>query len=1034
LKTNIFAGVLIIVSGLLSPLTGIAEGTKQIKPDSAYNVDLWIQSGGWYSCFATEQCGPDQKLFVHIAHPGEKIYLGFRSDSLGVTFKIKLNNITKLTKTIVMVDGMPGYIKYYSQAVAGPVILDPHGYIPVTFVPSVAGDYSIDFVMSGAGDVLPVNLFDITVIDTTISPYAAINGRLWSKDWGFNTYNFSVPTNTMPATQFILTADSIVTSFNYNHMDGWNFDVTSTKNGCFPPPYPWDSSCLSREGNHHYAQYKIFVNDPDSTEYPTGTLGVILGDTVSVFRSCNRTFTFTFVVNKPGTVKLNIETNLSPGIQPEDLTLTRNVLKGTNTIVWNGTDGLGNPVTCGDSVRVAMNYINGLTNIALFDVERNLKGFIIELVRPPGLPISTFWNDTLLAAHGGQTQLTGCIANPPDTGCHTWTGGVGYGLGSGNTVNTWWYASTNVLELGLFRVECVPEVPANVLGPDTVCSSENVLYHVDPDPLPGAELTGYNWVLTDIGSGSVLFDSLDIGPSVRIHFSNYPSGNKKLKVRGNNSLCGFGPFGPGSDGSGILIEVDNSPQITNPLQYFTICSGDTTNILLQSSMTGSTFSYIAVSTSPLVTGQSSGIQNPIRQRLLNSGIEVDSVLYSVVPFAAPCPGDTTVFIVAVLPADSLTLPIAASANPSCENAVVDFSVDSLFGGPFATYQWSVNGIQTGPDSPVFTYIPLNGDLVGCIITSPDFCNPDQSATGMEITMTVLPNLPVMVSLSSFPDPVCQGDSVFVNAIPFNGGSIPAYQWLVNGTPAGIDSSQFAFVPANGDRVTCILTSDMTCVVNNQASDSLVVNVQPELRVTDTTLCFGIPFLAGGSWQTVAGTYYDTLIPPVNCIRIIQTNLQYQPQISVNLGNDTTICNDPLTLGAFVPGATYLWQDGSTDSVLIITGPGEYDVMVTVGQCSEADSITIGECPAQLWFPNAFTPNSDGLNDTFHPKGYGVEQFSMQIFNRWGEMIFETHSLEPGWDGTKKGTPCPEDTYLYKATFQGSTGEKYSTMGTVTLQR
>ena len=117
----------------------------------------------------------------------------------------------------------------------------------------------------------------------------------------------------------------------------------------------------------------------------------------------------------------------------------------------------------------------------------------------------------------------------------------------------------------------------------------------------------------------------------------------------------------------------------------------------------------------------------------------------------------------------------------------------------------------------------------------------------------------------------------------------------------------------------------------------------------------------------------------------------------------------------------------------MTGSGEYKVIVRYDGCSQRDSITIGECPVKLWFPNSFTPNGDGHNDTYHPVGKGVEKFSMSIFNRWGELIFETNTLEPGWDGTFKGTICAEDTYIFIATYSGSAGKTIQEKGPIILQ-
>ncbi|MEI6899382.1 MAG: T9SS type B sorting domain-containing protein, partial [Bacteroidota bacterium] len=170
------------------------------------------------------------------------------------------------------------------------------------------------------------------------------------------------------------------------------------------------------------------------------------------------------------------------------------------------------------------------------------------------------------------------------------------------------------------------------------------------------------------------------------------------------------------------------------------------------------------------------------------------------------------------------------------------------------------------------------------------------------------------------------------------------------------------------------------------------------------------------------------------IRVVETNLNYKPPIAIDLGKDTTICNDIITLKAHFPGGTYLWQDGSTDSVYVVTLPGDYRVEVGYDGCTGSDSIRITKCSLVLWFPNSFTPNGDGHNDTFHPVGSGFEQFSMRIYDRWGVMLFETFSMEPGWDGTYKKALCPEDTYVFKATYESTGGQAKQVTGSVTLLR
>ena len=86
----------------------------------------------------------------------------------------------------------------------------------------------------------------------------------------------------------------------------------------------------------------------------------------------------------------------------------------------------------------------------------------------------------------------------------------------------------------------------------------------------------------------------------------------------------------------------------------------------------------------------------------------------------------------------------------------------------------------------------------------------------------------------------------------------------------------------------------------------------------------------------------------------------------------------------------------------------------------------------IYIPNSFTPNGDGLNDTFGISGQAINTFSMQIFNRWGEMVFETKNAGQTWDGTYHGEKVQQGVYVYKLTAASHTGRTSAKEGTVTV--
>lgn len=162
---------------------------------------------------------------------------------------------------------------------------------------------------------------------------------------------------------------------------------------------------------------------------------------------------------------------------------------------------------------------------------------------------------------------------------------------------------------------------------------------------------------------------------------------------------------------------------------------------------------------------------------------------------------------------------------------------------------------------------------------------------------------------------------------------------------------------------------------------------------------------------------------------------------VNLGNDTAFCDGELLLNAPVEMRSYLWSTGSQSPSITVTEEGTYSVKVTdENGCSNSDTIDISSnCFNDLWIPNAFTPNGDGVNDVFlvrgNPRNTTIERFV--VYNRWGNKVFEANNILPsdvsaGWDGKYKGEYSPFEVYGYEVIARFTNGEKKTLKGNVTL--
>jgi gliding motility-associated-like protein len=163
-----------------------------------------------------------------------------------------------------------------------------------------------------------------------------------------------------------------------------------------------------------------------------------------------------------------------------------------------------------------------------------------------------------------------------------------------------------------------------------------------------------------------------------------------------------------------------------------------------------------------------------------------------------------------------------------------------------------------------------------------------------------------------------------------------------------------------------------------------------------------------------------------------------------LPKDTLLCTgQSVEFDATVPGGSaYRWQDGSELPVLYANTAGVYSVEVTnaCGKNSASVRVEIEEC-RQVYFPNAFSPNGDGINDVFLPFDSGdVEQVqSLEIFSRWGGEVFGAYRFLPndfsqGWDGRKGGRKAPPGVYVWRAEVRFRNGVSKHLAGDVLLTR
>ncbi|RZK46522.1 MAG: gliding motility-associated C-terminal domain-containing protein [Pedobacter sp.] len=198
--------------------------------------------------------------------------------------------------------------------------------------------------------------------------------------------------------------------------------------------------------------------------------------------------------------------------------------------------------------------------------------------------------------------------------------------------------------------------------------------------------------------------------------------------------------------------------------------------------------------------------------------------------------------------------------------------------------------------------------------------------------------------------------------------------------------------------------------------TLKLTVNPIAVVESSeTICTGASFQGHNS----AGRYADTIVDANGCTSVNIVTLSVLPPPAVDLGAGIELCaGDTMHLyaGAF---DTYKWSDGSTGQRFVVSAAGRYSITVTDKCGSATDDILISmkECVIQV--PSGFSPNNDGLNDLLKALNVpGSKSYKLEIYNRWGQLVFQTSDPNKGWDGKVGGRLQAPGMYIWKIDLEG----------------
>ena len=266
--------------------------------------------------------------------------------------------------------------------------------------------------------------------------------------------------------------------------------------------------------------------------------------------------------------------------------------------------------------------------------------------------------------------------------------------------------------------------------------------------------------------------------------------------------------------------------------------------------------------------------------------------------------------------------------------------------------------------------------------------------------------------------------------------------------------------------TIVISLEAGCITG--LDDSLVLYIYDAIPMEispDTLICPGtdaVLVASGGdafSWTpeetlsdptsstTTASpteeTTYTVTATLASCVNTASTTVSIQ-ESSAYAGVDTTIYFGESAFLEATGGVEYTWLPivtlSNPDIANPIATPGVttvYTVYVTTAiGCEFSDQVTVNvSTDALVGVPNAFSPNSDGFNDGFTVIVRGqLANYNLQIFNRWGEQVFESSNFTNSWQGVYNGEDQPLGSYTYYLTYKDMNGQDFTKMGSLTLVR
>lgn len=559
--------------------------------------------------------------------------------------------------------------------------------------------------------------------------------------------------------------------------------------------------------------------------------------------------------------------------------------------------------------------------------------------------------------------------------------------------------------LGVFKFDLnIPIASIDIEGPGVICFPETVQFVNNS--------TGGNTFHWDFGDGGT---SSDFAPT---HTYTSAGEFSVSMVMTDNFGC------TQADTASIMItSVTTDPAFIDPIP--TICPGASVQL---NASEGDTWEWF-----PATGLSSTTVQNPI------ASPDTNTTYFVIVTNA--CGVDTAQVDVVIAPSSGSVLPDAAICLGGSTTLGASGGVE---------FTWTPATGLSDPTIAAPVASPTDTTTYSVSIITPEGCEIIDSVT---VNVVFTPPLAILTDTA-----ICLGGSAHFTAVDAD-----SYAW---NSVAGISdpSAQTQTVgPASSTWV--VVTASNLC---GSSADSAFVEVVEIIAQAwrDTLICPGNPvqLLASGgteySWSPAVGLDNTSIMDPtattfepitytvvvsnaMGCNDTASLTIGLLPPPTVNAGPDRIIDFwDQIALSAIASEeGSFQWTpweglscDTCANTYALPSQSMEYTVTFTADNtCTATDKVLV-IINGSLFVPNTFTPNGDAMNDEFGVWGSELAEVHLQVFNRWGELIFESDAMDKRWDGRYKGVPSPIDTYVWKVSATEISGLKREAIGHVNLVR